>query len=384
MSEPYTTDLATARARRGNGGLEAAAEDCSAPRPAGLTFDEAIAIPVRALYHVKHLCAPGEITLIFGESGSYKSFIVTDAGLTVAAGAPRWFGARVNAGAVLFIVGEGSAGIAKRWQAWSQERGDVRGLPVFLWPYPVDLFEGPGPLVDVLAHAEQRLGRVVSLVVIDPLGLMFGRGGDESSNGDAGRVFTNVRTALGPDRGALATHHSGHSDKGRERGASTLRTNADRRFLVEFQDGDAPVVTIANLKEKDDAESDRLYLAPRVVTLGADADGDPITSVVLETTVNRPAEATKWKGALSKRDLDGLKVLRQLHQRTRLPIHVGAWFAAMQRKGLAGEAQGDTALRTCRRIAKALRDAEQVETIGVGRSTSYAPIGKVDDVEDGS
>ena len=138
-------------------------------------------------------------------------------------------------------------------------------------------------------------------------------------------------------------------------------------------------MTISNLKEKDDAQSDRLFLAPRVVTLGADADGDPITSVLLATTANRPAEATKWKGALSKRDLDGLKVLRQLHQRTRFPIHVGAWFAAMQRKGLAGEAEGATALRACRRIAKALRDAGQVEAVGAARSTTYSPIVKVDD-----
>ncbi len=109
---------------------------------------------------------------------------------------------------------------------------------------------------------------MVGLVIVDTYSTNLGDG-EEQSNSDAAVVLNNVRAACGSDRGAILVHHVGHGDKSRERGAYRLRANADRRFMVQRDDGNrGDILTVVNEKSKDDAELPELRLVWESVDLG--------------------------------------------------------------------------------------------------------------------
>jgi hypothetical protein len=345
-------------------------------RPVGYSFAEAIEKPLTTSYCIKGFARPGEITVLFGESGALKSFVGIDAALHYASGSSRWLGNRVRGpGGVLFIIGEGAPGFPKRLRVWAMERG-VSELPAYVHPAAVDLFDGPELLHTVIEQAEEVIGCAVSLIVVDPLGVMFGCG-DESKNPDVARVFNNLRLALGGQRAAILIHHVGHGDKARERGAYTVRSNADARFQVEYQES-TKVLTVGHLKEKENALSDPAYLAAKVVVLGTDDDGDPISSLVLEPTAERPADVTEWKGAVKKTDQEALRVLARLWlSNGRAAVLSATWRQELHREGMLpekGQADDSAAnARAFQRTAKVLREADLVGAVGFGKATSYAP-----------
>src|SRR4051812_42527240 len=82
---------------------------------------------------------PGSgLAVLFGEPGTGKTFLALDWALTVATGA-NWFGHQVIRKPVVYIAGEGAAGISVRVEAWRASRGsnDMTGIK---WlPESVDL-----------------------------------------------------------------------------------------------------------------------------------------------------------------------------------------------------------------------------------------------------
>src|SRR5688500_3788914 len=58
--------------------------------------------------------------VIYGPSGSGKSFLALDVALSVAADKP-WHGQKVSAGPVVYVIGEGRGGTKKRLDAWMKE-----------------------------------------------------------------------------------------------------------------------------------------------------------------------------------------------------------------------------------------------------------------------
>jgi AAA domain-containing protein len=97
---------------------------------------------------------------IIGQKESYKSFVVLDMAGCVAAGIP-WQGMRVTQGPVIYIVGEGMAGMKLRTRAWSVAR-QAKMTGVSFLPRPVQAKDGDwGTLVKVC----RRLKPV--LIIID-------------------------------------------------------------------------------------------------------------------------------------------------------------------------------------------------------------------------
>lgn len=257
-----------------------------------LSFEEALQGDLSSNYVVKGFAAPGACTILFGDSGDLKSFVLLDAMAHVAANLARWCGLRVRGGAVLVITAEGPGGAKPRVRAWSKRRAK-RSVPLDLLLEPVDLYDSAAQLALAIETSERRLGAPIVAVGIDPLGLMFGAG-DEQSNADMARVLRNARLAAGPQRALILVHHVGHGDKGRERGAYALRAGADFRFQVS-RDRETNVITLTNLKAKDGAEIGANYLAAEVIELGTDSDGDRVTSLALVGTC-APDSALASKG----------------------------------------------------------------------------------------
>jgi hypothetical protein len=155
-------------------------------------------------------------TWIYGEPGSGKTFLALDWSLSVAASGLN----------VLYFVGEGVTGFARRVAAWRQARqADVSGF--YAIPQAPHLLEVDG-IQTLRATVEDY---APSLVVIDT----FARaavGGDENSARDVGMAIDGL-DSLQRDFGcsSLVIHHSNKSGQG-ERGSSAIRGAADATWEV--------------------------------------------------------------------------------------------------------------------------------------------------------
>jgi putative DNA primase/helicase len=62
------------------------------------------------------------LSMLWGRSGSLKSFAALDQGLCVATGLP-WHGRTVKQGRVVYLAAEGASGLASRAMGWMSTRG---------------------------------------------------------------------------------------------------------------------------------------------------------------------------------------------------------------------------------------------------------------------
>src|SRR5690349_17983852 len=77
---------------------------------------------VPAPYLVKRLLGPGELTVLFGQSGHFKSVLAIDLALSVASG-NDFHGLKARRAAVVYVAGEGHGGLRKRLRAWMLAKG---------------------------------------------------------------------------------------------------------------------------------------------------------------------------------------------------------------------------------------------------------------------
>ena len=225
--------------------------------------------------------------ILFGPSGTFKSFIALDMALSVAHGIP-WRGRNVTQGPVLYIAAEGTYGIANRVLVWIEHRGKDAPCAGF-WLAPV-----AGNLLDpkFVAYVIDRLSALPEkpvLVVADTLARSFG-GGDENSTKDMNTfVLSCDKIAAALDCFVLAIHHSGKdSDRG-ARGSSVLRAAADVEIKVTRDNGDM-VATISVTKQKDAEETQPQSVRLIPVEIAHPQTGEIISSLLptLDDTDSEP------------------------------------------------------------------------------------------------
>lgn len=226
---------------------------------------------------VKKLLRVGEFMVIYGPPGCGKTFFVIDLLLWIASGF-SWFGKKVVAGPVIYLAGEGAIGLASRCQAWALE-------------HPVE-FEAAKRNVRILPHAVEFMREIEFTGLIEALKLEEPKpvaiaidtlarhliGGDENSAEDMG-IFVErcdrIRQATGA--AVIVVHHTGKDNRS-ERGSSALRGAADVMLEVTKERLD---VTVEGSKCKDGELLPATHFTMFVRHLGADEDGDAITSLVL-------------------------------------------------------------------------------------------------------
>jgi hypothetical protein len=178
------------------------------------------------------------IGMIYGESGSYKSFLALDMALCLAHGIPgQWNGPPVKHD-VLFFAGEGPVSTAKkRWPAWMEWQGisDKAGhrflikdrVPVYT---DTDGWQGVKDDLD-------ELGAKPSLIVIDTLTRLI-TGMDENSAKDA-TLITSFMESLARHYQCfvLAVHHTGKDQSKGARGSSAFYANMDAVISTKLKQG---------------------------------------------------------------------------------------------------------------------------------------------------
>ena len=320
-----------------------------------MTLPEMVAKSEQRRYLVKGMIPAESIGVLFGGSGSFKSFIALDAGLHIAHGLP-WLGRRTRQGQVVYLAAEGSDEMGQRADAWHRARRLKPDAPFVLLPAAVDLLVDAWRVVEtVQAHAMSP-----ALIVIDTLSQTFG-GEENSANEMAaymrelGRRFRDLWQCA-----VLVIHHSGHSATERPRGSSAIQANTDYLYGV-FRDEKEMLATVACSHRKGGSAFDDVPFSLQRFVLGKDDDGDEIASLVARhlSTSEEFAEAMQVEAKAGRGGKNRLLVSL---------AHSGQKFEAL-RKAFYEDCGLDTPEARRQAFHRALKWAEKTGFIEVAQGT---------------
>ena len=230
---------------------------------------------------VKNTVAEGEVAVIFGESGSGKSFLALDIGLAIARGI-EWNENKTKQGRVVYIAAEGEGGVRKRLRAYAQYNGVEINMPEF----PFDVI--PACPNFLTGDDSVKVGRAIldsgdrpRVIIVDTLA-QVAPGGDENTSKDMGGVLARCK-GLHRATGALVVliAHTGKDASRGIRGWSGIRGALDTNIEV-VRDAENRHFKVDKQKDGEDGECWGFRLVP--VVIGIDEDGDDITSCVFELT----------------------------------------------------------------------------------------------------
>ena len=255
---------------------------------------ELTAKPVQIDWLIKGILERQSLNLLFGEAGAGKSLFALDWGFCIAHGM-SWNGLKTKQGDVCIIAGEGFAGMARRIKALESKYSTLAPERLFISQKPAQLTDANN--ASWVADSVRKLSPNPSLVVIDTLHRNFD--GDENSSQDIGAFINNLDEYFKPLGAAvLVVHHSGHGDKARSRGSSSIKAAMDGEFSAVKSEG---FINLACSKSKDFEALKPLRFALKPVELDwVDDEGEPQTSVHLEFAGE--ASTSKVKKHLSKSD----------------------------------------------------------------------------------
>jgi hypothetical protein len=237
---------------------------------------------------IKRVLPQAEVGVLYGPSGAGKSFLVTDLAMAVATGT-AWRGRQVVQGAVAYICAEGAGGFRLRLRALSEHSGVVlAGLPLHILGEAPNLLEKKD-VTDLVAALRTLPG--LKLIVVDTLAQTT-PGANENSGEDMGRALGHCKT-LHRATGAMVmlVAHSGKDESRGIRGWSGIKGALDVEIQVERSDK-YRAATITKMKDGT-GEGDEFAFSLQTVTLGQDADGEDITSCVVQHGASVPKAQRK-------------------------------------------------------------------------------------------
>ncbi len=219
-------------------------------------------------WRIKGLLPETGIGAIYGASGSGKSFLAIDMAFHIASGT-SWFGHRVSASPVTYVMLESEAGLRNRVQAW--EAHNRAKIPCHFSAIAQPFVVAEPDQVEALG-AELPEGGVV---IIDTLNCAA-PGLDENSSQDMGRILAGMKRLQQITAGlVLVVHHTGKDASKGLRGHSSLHAALDGAVEVERRQS-GRCWSAAKVKDGEDGKQVPFKL--HAVNLGMDADGDPIIS----------------------------------------------------------------------------------------------------------
>ena len=328
-------------------------------------------------YVVKTVFYKNTVAVVYGAPGSGKTFLVFDMILS-AAREKEWFGKRVKTSKVLYICGEGGAGIQNRWNAYALHNslnidgssGDGKEIPFSVINTAVNLRSSEQDLNELIEDVKERGG--ADIIVIDTLNRALG-GGSENDDKDMGAFFNNC-SRIREETGAcvIVVHHCGKSPDAGARGHSLLLGNIDTEIKVtRNKEDDCRVALVTKQRDSQDGEEFHFFL--KVIELGTDEDGEPITSCVV---VETDTPAKKKDSDLTFPQNRALTVLAELIQQqgdTVIPkkgmpeiqaVRLEAFRAELKQANLSKSNKPDSIDQASRRAIRDLESKGKICTWG--------------------
>jgi AAA domain/Bifunctional DNA primase/polymerase, N-terminal len=306
---------------------------------------------------IKHLLPKQGVGLLFGASGTFKSFKALDLSFHLAIGLP-WAGRKVTQGTAVYIAAEGAGGVRKRVDGLRKTYEDqMKGkVPFHLISAAPNLGSGVSDLKELIASVEST-GTRPAVITIDTVAQTMG-GADENGSGMV--QFINNATALANHFKCLVllVHHCGLGDDKRERGHSSLPAGADVRILCERKEGFDSTMTVLKLKDEDGGAV--FNTSMKRIILGHDEDGDEVSTLVVDSVCEEGKDAPDSDANTSKNEQD----LRLLHAIKNAPRGTRSEWA---------EAAGVTVGSLSRRLERLKRGKLISKDLGV---TALTPKGR--------
>jgi KaiC/GvpD/RAD55 family RecA-like ATPase len=193
----------------------------------------------------------GALVGLSGQTGTGKTFLGTDAGLSVATGQREWLGRCISERArrvpVMYVPLEGHGGLKLRVNAWLVAHGvrpdDADNLLVPELPDGLDL-SSPNGMESLYANVSEHGAR---LVVIDTLSDALGTV-DEDKASSLRPVIKALRKVIDATGATiLLVQHTGWDGK-RERGSIAMRSAVDVMWHLDLGDN---IITLKNNKQRD-------------------------------------------------------------------------------------------------------------------------------------
>jgi len=239
-------------------------------------------------YLVKGLLANTGLAVIWGPPKCGKSFWAADLGMHIALGRD-YRGHRVQQATVVYVALEGRHGFPARVEAFRRHH-NVDNAPFYLLTASLDLVAKSGQLI---AAIKAQLGEnLPGALFLDTLNRSLV--GSESKDEDMARFLAAAESvALELSCAVIIVHHCG-IDASRPRGHTSLSGAVESQLKAERANTGEVIVTVE--LAKDFAEGTEIVSRLEPVELGADADGDPITSLVVV-----PSEGSPTKRATTRK-----------------------------------------------------------------------------------
>lgn len=223
--------------------------------------------------------------LLFGASGTYKTFAALDLALSIATGR-KWNGRDTKQGTVAYICGEGVNGVRMRVKAWARQHNyELKDIPFHIIEEAPNLLEKKD--VGDLLKAIEPLGPL-ALIFIDTLAQST-PGGDENSGKDMTRALSHCR-ALNTKTGGMVmvVHHAGKDLTRGARGWSGLKAAAD----VEFEmSAIGPMCSSFTVSKQKDGETGLAWtVRMQRIELGLNRKGKEISTLFPLYTEGTPKQ----------------------------------------------------------------------------------------------
>lgn len=306
-------------------------------------------------------------TMVYGESGSGKTFLTLDWACHVAMGMP-WCGRKTVEGVVVYLAGEGNFGIRQRVAAWAKKHGWPKARRLMVSNRAID-FDNGDTVGEVLRSVREVTQEKVALLVVDTVNNHMA--GDENQAKEVRALFNAVNTvgaALGCP--VVLNHHVGHGEQAqrRARGSSAFKASLDASVLVENREG---AITLTCTKMKDGPTPEPLSGRLEQVTLDwVDSEGEQVIGAVFaQVTEQEAQEQATHAGEVAAtraeaRRTDRLEKWRNLFERAW--FNAGAELDAEGRPYLSRSALRDFLVATQRSWSSATTDQHMKPTAREG------------------
>lgn len=247
---------------------------------------------------------------LYGKPGSYKSFTALYLAAHIANGLEA-FSRSTNQGDVVYLAGEGGAGLKRRWDALKQHHSLPDDSRIAFVKAQLNLRSTPDD-AEALIKAVKAKGLKPQLLVVDTLARAFA-GGNENSSEDMGAFISVVGMIQAElDTAIMIVHHSGKDEARGQRGHSSLLGAVDAELEVtKISDDDSPerIGRLKVTKQKDG--EDGIEIGYRMVTVNLSTIDPDATSLALEPLSGPIAETVRKPPKLTGNLADAMTALRK-------------------------------------------------------------------------
>ncbi len=266
------------------------------------------------------------LSMVWGRSGSLKSFVALDMGLCIATGL-AWHGKPVKRGRVIYLAAEGSQGLTGRIAGWMQSRGKDQPPPDFqVVPHGLTLVN-KDDMEALIAAINSRPERPV-FIVVDTLARTFGSGNPNQPADMSAFVAACDRLREGTGAHVMVVHHGGKDTDKNELGNENLRNAADTVIHIRRKDDTIELINEAPKGKQKDAE-EFPTISLRSVKIAYENKGKEQTTLILnlidkEDLPKPKPDSEPQLGKIEKQIIAALTQARESLGLTRLALMTGA------------------------------------------------------------